>query len=51
MMICARCDKTIQRGEKALPLDKFSESGGGITIYVHARPCTRPPTQTAPTGS
>lgn len=48
MKFCARCDKPILPGEKSVPLDKTSASGGGITLHVHAKLCTRPPTQTAP---
>lgn len=48
VVICARCDKPILPGEKAVPVDKFSTSGGGITLHVHADPCVQPPSQTAP---
>lgn len=47
-MICARCDKPIRPGEKTVPIDKDSNSGGGITIHVHDYLCRRPPTQTSP---
>ena len=35
-MICARCDKPIGRDEQALPVDKTSTSGRGITLHDHA---------------
>lgn len=47
-MICARCDKPIRPGQKYEPVDKFSASGAGSTLYVHAVWCQRTPRQTAP---
>jgi hypothetical protein len=49
--MCARCNEPILPGEKALPVDKLSPSGGGSTLHVHAVLCRRPPTQTSPVGA
>jgi hypothetical protein len=45
---CTRCGHAIAPGEKYRTIDKFSSSGAGAILYVHQRPCTMPPTQTAP---
>lgn len=46
--MCARCNESILPGERALPVDKLSPSGAGVTLHVHAVLCKRPPTQTSP---
>ena len=47
-MICHRCGKPIQPGQKAKTYPKDSASGGGADVIVHERLCTKPPTQTYP---
>jgi hypothetical protein len=46
-MICARCDKPIKGQPR--PVEKFSASGAGGTVYVCPVPCQPAPRQTAPT--
>ncbi len=50
MTICARCDQPIRWDEEQESHDVPAASGPGITIITHARLCTRPPRQTAPSG-
>lgn len=47
MKICARCDEPMSDAA-SMPLDKTSDSGPGMTLFVHARLCTAQPHQTAP---
>lgn len=47
-MMCARCDQPIPADEESTPIDAFSASGPGSTVYVHKVLCEQPPTQTAP---
>lgn len=47
MKICNCCDKPIKAGEAYTEIDKGSASGAGTTLYRHARPCRRVPTQTS----
>ncbi len=32
---CCRCDKPILPGQASAKVDRFSASGGGITLYEH----------------
>lgn len=48
MKFCARCDLLILPGEEPKPVAKFSPSGGGITLYVHADLCKSAQIQTSP---
>ncbi|WP_415949966.1 hypothetical protein [Streptomyces sp. KLOTTS4A1] len=41
-MICRHCDKPIVPGQNYIALDKFSASGGGITLHEHTN-CPRTP--------
>ena len=47
MKICARCDKPMSDAN-AESLDKTSDSGPGMTLYVHHYLCKKPKTQTSP---
>lgn len=47
-MTCSRCDKPILPGEKFEEVDKFSPSGPGVVLQVHAKVCKRPYSQTTP---
>jgi hypothetical protein len=46
--LCERCGKPIGKTEKSDPVDKFSNSGGGVWGRVHRTLCQRPPAQTYP---
>jgi hypothetical protein len=46
--MCARCNEPILPGVERLPVDKFSPSGAGGTLFVHAVLCKRLPIQTSP---
>jgi hypothetical protein len=47
-MICTRSGRPIGEDEEPTPVDVFSTSGPGTTIYVHKAPCRQSPTQTSP---
>lgn len=47
-MICARCDEPILPGEPYETRPIMTNSGPGITIYLHPELCVTPPHQTAP---
>lgn len=47
-MICDRCGRSIQPGQKTRTYPIDSASGGGRTATIHDRLCPKPPTQTYP---
>jgi hypothetical protein len=46
MLICARCDKPILRGQRHESRDIPSPSGAGHTVHLHKEPCKRKPSRT-----
>nr|WP_187279363.1 hypothetical protein [Streptomyces lavendulae] len=48
-MICARCNKLIDAGEKRQEITNDGATAAGATITVHAKLCRRAAQQTTPT--
>jgi hypothetical protein len=47
-VICARCQERIKAGEKYTKHDNPGASAAGSVVFLHVKPCKRPPTQTSP---
>lgn len=47
MKWCQRCDQ-LRKDDEVQPIDKVSQSGPGLTIYVCKGGCIAVPIQTAP---
>jgi hypothetical protein len=50
-MICGRCDGPILSGQEYEALPVMTNSGPGLTVFLHAVLCTRARIQTAPASS
>ncbi|MEU3031523.1 hypothetical protein ACPCBC_04775 [Streptomyces incarnatus] len=48
-MICARCNKLIEPGEKRQEIQNPGATAAGATVIIHAKPCRRAVQQTTPT--